>query len=192
VYHNYTSSEGASRRGQPLNIFTWFIGAGGYPKWFIYIWYLHDLTLIDVASAWLIYIPETTHTYVVPAWRHKKDPCLSPIPWQNRVWLAFCNSPAAAPVRRDLFICVTWLIHMYYVIYVYATWRNRVWLAFCSSSAAAPVLRDSFIRATWLIHMCDRTHSYVRHDSFICATWLIHMCEMTHSYVRHDSFICAT
>jgi len=28
-FHNCTSFEGASRGGQPLNIFTWFIGAGG-------------------------------------------------------------------------------------------------------------------------------------------------------------------
>jgi len=30
LYHICTSFEGASRGGQPLNIFTWFIGAGGY------------------------------------------------------------------------------------------------------------------------------------------------------------------
>jgi len=29
LYHSCTSFEGASRGGQPLNIFTWFIGAGG-------------------------------------------------------------------------------------------------------------------------------------------------------------------
>ena len=28
-YQRYTSFEGASSRGQPLNIFTWFIGSGG-------------------------------------------------------------------------------------------------------------------------------------------------------------------
>jgi len=31
LYHSCTSSEGASRRGQPLNIFTWFTGAGRWP-----------------------------------------------------------------------------------------------------------------------------------------------------------------
>jgi len=30
LYHSCTSFEGASRGGQPFNIFTWFIGAGGY------------------------------------------------------------------------------------------------------------------------------------------------------------------
>ena len=30
LYHSCTSSEGASRGGQPLNILTWFIGAGGF------------------------------------------------------------------------------------------------------------------------------------------------------------------
>ena len=29
LYHSCTSIEGASWRGQPLNIFTWFIGSGG-------------------------------------------------------------------------------------------------------------------------------------------------------------------
>ena len=29
LYHSCSSFEGASRGGQPLNIFTWFIGAGG-------------------------------------------------------------------------------------------------------------------------------------------------------------------
>jgi len=29
LYHTCTSSEGASRRGQPLSIFKWFIGVGG-------------------------------------------------------------------------------------------------------------------------------------------------------------------
>jgi len=30
LYHSCTNFEGASRGGQPLNIFTWFIGAGGH------------------------------------------------------------------------------------------------------------------------------------------------------------------
>ena len=32
LYHSCTSYEGASRGGQPLNIFTWFTGAGGGQK----------------------------------------------------------------------------------------------------------------------------------------------------------------
>jgi len=31
LYHSCTSFKGASWRGQPLNIFTWFIGSGGLP-----------------------------------------------------------------------------------------------------------------------------------------------------------------
>jgi len=76
-------------------------------------------------------------------------------------------------VWHDLFVCVTWLIHMWDMTHSY------VW-------------RDSFICVTRLIHMCDATHSYVWHDSFICVTWLIQMCDMTHSYVWHDSFIYVT
>jgi len=37
LYHSCTSFEGASRRGQPLNIFTWFIGAGGEDTFIIYV-----------------------------------------------------------------------------------------------------------------------------------------------------------
>jgi len=33
LYHSCTSFEGASWRGQPLNIFTWFIGSGGSSIW---------------------------------------------------------------------------------------------------------------------------------------------------------------
>jgi len=39
LYRSCTNSEGASRRGQPLNIFTWFIEAGG-------LTHLHNLGLI--------------------------------------------------------------------------------------------------------------------------------------------------
>jgi len=37
LYHSRTSFEGASQGGQPLNIFTWFIGAGGYIHRYMYI-----------------------------------------------------------------------------------------------------------------------------------------------------------
>jgi len=33
LYHSCTSFEGASWSGQPLNIFTWFIGSGGLKSW---------------------------------------------------------------------------------------------------------------------------------------------------------------
>jgi len=64
-------------------------------------------------------------------------------------------------------VCVTWLISMYYMTYSY-------------------VQRDSFICEPWLIHMYATTHS------LMSETWLIDMCVKTHSCVRHDLFICVT
>ena len=100
---------------------------------------------------------------------------------------------------HDLFICVTWWIHLSgmppsyvrHVEFIFVAWLMYM----CDMTDAtwdmthSYVRHDSCICGTWLIHMCDMTHSYVRHDSFICKTWLIHMWDRTHAYVRHDSFI---
>jgi len=61
------------------------------------------------------------------------------------------------------FMCVPWLIHVYY---------------------------DSFMCVPWLIHVCTMTHLCVYHDSFMCVPWLIYVCTMNHSCVYHDSFMC--
>ena len=99
---------------------------------------------------------------------------------------------------HDIFICVTWPIHMCDTI------LSHVW-------------HDSFIcDEACLIHMHDinywyyTTYSYAWHNSFICDDlWLIHMCDMNHSYddlwhihlcdmtrshvtTTDDSFICVT
>jgi len=98
----------------------------------------------------------------------------------SRMWMSatlLCNVCvcdtiwSAWDVRYDLFICMTWRIHMCDMTHSHA-WH------------------DSSICVAWLIHMRDMTHPYVWHDSFICVTWLIHMCGMTRSYAWHDSSIC--
>ena len=99
---------------------------------------------------------------------------------------------------HDLFICESWLFHLYgmtRLIHIYGVTR-LFWMY------------ESFI------HMCDMTYSYVSHDSFIytvwhdsfiytvwhdyfecmrasftCVTWLIHIWVMTHSYIRYDTTI---
>jgi len=119
-------------------------------------------------------------------------------------------------VWHDIFICVTWLIHMCDMTHSY------VW-------------HDSFTCVPCLIHMCDMTHSYMRHDNhsdvwhdsftcvtwqsftcvtwrvciltslrhhsnasckrFMCVTWLIHMCDMTHAYLPFfatPTYVCDT
>ena len=53
------------------------------------------------------------------------------------IWQVICHR-----LWHDLFICVTWLIHMCDMS------RSYVW-------------HDSFICVTWLIHMSDMTHSYL-------------------------------
>jgi len=59
-------------------------------------------------------------------------------------------------VWRDLFICVTWLIHMR------AMTQSHVWY-------------DSFTCVTWLIHVCDTMHES-------CHTF---ECVMSHIWMRH-------
>jgi len=110
-----------------------------------------------------------------------------------------------ACVRRESFICATWLIRMWDLTHSYVRHGS-----FIEVSADAPYLRlllsclawltcvsrDPFICATWPICKFDMTHSYVRRDSLMCATWLIawlwHVWAMTHLHVQHDPFICAT
>ena len=106
-------------------------------------------------------------------------------------------------VWRDSFICVTWLIHMCDMTYSYV-WHESficvLWLIHMTHSNVwhdsfkwvtwlIHAWHDSFIYVTWLIHMCGMTHSHAWHDSFTCATWLILIYDMTHSYVWHDSII---
>jgi len=60
LYHSCTSFEGASRWGEPFNIFTWFIGSGGY----IHRRITHRISVIYTYSKqdcieWLI-----IHTYI--------------------------------------------------------------------------------------------------------------------------------
>ena len=87
--------------------------------------------------------------------------------------------------QHNLFIYVTWLVHMCDVTHSY------VW-------------HDSCICVTRLIHMCDVTHSYVwrdSRDSIICFRRLVYMCgthftlggsymcDVTHAYVWGDSYV---
>jgi len=107
-------------------------------------------------------------------------------------------------MRRDSFICVTWLIHMYDMTHS------------CSWHDSFMCVTGRIHCVTWLIYMCAMTHSYVTwlihiwYDPFTCdtthshVTWLIHTwhepviyvpplihtCDVTHSYVCHDSFMC--
>ena len=115
-------------------------------------------------------------------------------------------------VWRDLFLCVTWRIHMCDMTYSHV-WHDTH-RRFNGEMKATPcrsmpllcthtyrwvraagvwgtsdwyVWHNSLIWGTWLIGMCDMSHWYVWHDSFICVTWLIDMCDMTQWYVWHDS-----
>ena len=59
-------------------------------------------------------------------------------------------------VRYDLFVCVTWSIHICDMTHWYVIWLIHI----CDMAHSC---------VTWLIHMCDMTHSYVWYDSFIHA-----------------------
>jgi len=77
-----------------------------------------------------------------------------------------CRDMTCSYAWHDLFICVTWLVHMRDMTCSYA-WHG------------------SFICVTWLIYTLDMTRSYAWHKSFICATWLVHMRDLTCSC--HDT-----
>jgi len=85
--------------------------------------------------------------------------------WQNSRPRAICWGMCD---MTDLFICLTWLIHMCDMSH---SWVNSRPTAIC-----------------W--GMCDMTHSYVWHDSLTCVTWLIHTCDTTHFHVQCDAFTC--
>ena len=84
--------------------------------------------------------------------------------WVIWTWLDYMRGMTHWYVWRDLFICVTWLIHR--CVFVLWTWL----IPMCHTL--------SFICVTSLFHMCDKTH------------WCVCLCpmDMTHSYVWHDSF----
>ena len=102
-------------------------------------------------------------------------------------------------VWHGLYICVIWLIHIFYMHY--SLWCMLFW-------------SQSSIYVTWLyirdmIHICDMTKSFVWHDSYICViclsrggissfsckglftwhhlftyvAWLMHISDITHTYV---------
>ena len=83
----------------------------------------------------------------------------------GETWLIHMWDVTHSYVRRDSFICGTWLFHNLCI--GYGRW------------CAAELRRDM-------------THSDARRDSSICETWLIHMWDVTNSYVRRDSSICET
>ena len=97
--------------------------------------------------------------------------------------------------RHDLFICVTWLIHVCDVT-LSLVWRDAficvTWLIHMSDVTYSCVWCDAFSCETWPIDMCSMVHSYVWHDLFTCVTRFVHMCAVTHAYVRRDSLICVT
>ena len=79
---------------------------------------------------------------------------------------------------QDLFICVTWLIHVFDMSHSY----ERLSRSSCHEQCSC---------VTWLIHKCDMTHAYVCYDSSICDMTMI-MCAITHPCAWHDTYISVT
>jgi len=83
-------------------------------------------------------------------------------------------------VRRGVYICVSWLIHMWDIThscvrhdsFVCEAWLNYLW--------------------GWYIQLRELLDTYVRHDSFMCVRHDSFMCVRHDSFmcVRHDSFMC--
>ena len=118
---------------------------------------------------------------------------------------------------RDLFICVTWLVHMcdmtrsyvfhneftihmcaLYLVHMCDMTRLRAWHDSFISATTHFISQLLIVRycqlctntpcVTWLIHTCDMTRSCMWHVSFICVTWIFHVCDTTHLLVWHDLF----
>ena len=96
-------------------------------------------------------------------------------------WLIHRCDAIHTYVQRDSFVCATWHgtrpIHMRDMTHLYLTWLICMW----SPNAVTQLVhqwQNSFIFALWLIHTCGVNHRYVRCDAFGCATRLIHMCNM--------------
>jgi len=65
LYQACTSSKRANRRGWPLNIFTWFIGAGGYIYIYIYVYiYIYIYIYICIYIYIYIYIYNYIYVYI--------------------------------------------------------------------------------------------------------------------------------
>jgi len=106
-------------------------------------------------------------------------------------------------VRRDILLCVTWLISMRDV----TLWQLKKchWLSSIWDMILSHVQHDAFRCATWPIHMyfqhttthcntlqhttthCNTLQHTAQHDQFKCATWLTHIVD-----VRYDPLLCAT
>ena len=92
----------------------------------------------------------------------------------------------------DIFIRVTWCMHMcdmtysyighvlihilmhipiYILVYLLIHILIYILIHICDITWRIPLIPWTFI--------CDMLHSHFRHDSFTCTTWLIHMCDMT-------------
>ena len=84
MYHSCTSFEGASRGGQPLNIFTWFIAAGG-KKQTIYVGHVKVVTYTGILC-----IKQTSRisiavsTRMIFAWHQQRSGC-------SRLCLVYCQ-----------------------------------------------------------------------------------------------------
>jgi len=145
-----------------------------------YVWYL--------VVMWLIPICDMTHSVCDMA--HSLRMCYS-YEW------------------HDLFIWVTWLIHMSDMTYSYE-WHDScvlvIWLVDTCNMTHSYVWKYSSIRVIWLVHMRhDSCITVISHATwlvwyhslisvtpleFTCLAWLVLCFDMTCSYLWHDSFLC--
>ena len=116
--------------------------------------------------------------------------------WITMPWLTqMCDN--------ELFICVTWLIHIHMCDATGAkgrcNWRSMTRSHLCHDSLVCHIAhsnvwcdmtrwymccpRSRQVKDLWFNHTCDMTHWYVWHHSCICVTWLMCMCDMTDSCI---------
>ena len=124
LYHSCTSFEVASRGGQPLNIFTWFIGAGGVTQLRIRLWNTphdsfvwHTCWFICVTHLLIRYC-DTTHDSFV--WHASGFVC------ETHLMIHLCDTPVDSFVwHNSWFTCVTQLmVHLYHPPNESSVWHN--------------------------------------------------------------------
>jgi len=115
--------------------------------------------------------------------------------WHDSLLCAHDSFMSVDPMPGLVYVCVTWLIHLYYMWHDSMYWSDpSTLIPTCKELIHEWVMsHNSFICMTWrtrLIHLRDMTHSFIL--LYIRVNRLIHTCDMTDSHVWHGRFICET
>jgi len=165
-------------------------------------WLIHAL---DMIRSHVGHDSFTCRTWLIHSWliwclfptyvRH--DSCMYVMRWMH-----MCDMTYSCVLKRDPYICVTWLMHTCEITRTYEIRSLRWSVVKCVTHTNEPWLscalgHASFVCVTWLIHIRDMANAHVWHDpcnaTFSCAgTWCIRAQCIIYAYVWHDQYIYVT